>query len=139
MPTGLEIIPKRCKPWFGEPGWEGLGRLLRLSAEPARRHKCPECKEVIECHLCSIGNDHDLHLNLNTRFICLECSIASGIDTVFVQDKCVLTISYKIYDYSTGQVVWRHQGYILGIQTEGRVGHRRHPNALRRGRVTRKT
>jgi hypothetical protein len=59
---------------------------LRLpgGAEPARRHRCEICKQIFECHLCTIPKDCQVHAYCGPRtatpepaLVCEECAAKS--------------------------------------------------------------
>jgi hypothetical protein len=82
-----------------------LHDLLGRMTAPARRHRCPECDEVFECHLCTIQCTHELHDEQGTTpFLCSDCAQSMGVETVSVI-RGFNRVS--IYDYQTGQVVNR--------------------------------
>jgi hypothetical protein len=68
--------------------------------EPARRHRCDVCKDVFECHLCTISADHILHWNYHRtdpeekRLICEECSAEGAI--IFIRHQ----LEQRIVRYS---------------------------------------
>jgi hypothetical protein len=83
-----------------------LRDILQRMTVPARRHRCPECDEVFECHLCTIKVTHRLHTEeSNTPFLCSECAEAMGLETV--SQMCSALYTVTIYDYQTGQVLNR--------------------------------
>ena len=88
---------------------------IPTTTEPARRHKCDLCKTVFECHLCMIGNDHDLHTFPRTQvdtetpiLICEECIMAKGLWIVVtgIDERHPVTMPFQsitFYDHLTGE------------------------------------
>jgi len=84
---------------------------------PARRHRCPECQDIFECHLCEIYDTHPLHIeSSDCPFLCVDCALKLGIETVAVNDTD--TQQLKLYDYRTGQRT--EYAVVRGWATEGR-------------------
>jgi hypothetical protein len=97
-----------------------LRKILRVIAEPARRHLCPLCKEVFECHLCTQEREHPVHWdNCNTPFLCPDCAQEMGLETVAsLGNKGPRWVN--IYNYQTGELLSSHP-VVRGIGTKGRI------------------
>ena len=79
-----------------------------IYVEPARRHRCEACKEVFECHLCTIAGVHMLHSDRRTSrdlfYVCEECA-RTVLPTVTTFSS---TQALRTYDYLTGEVTKTH-------------------------------
>lgn len=110
----VELKTRRKKKPFVD--FSGLRRILKTMTVPARRHRCPECKEVAQCHICTIQITHQLHWdsgNYRPPLFCAECAFRLGLDSVLCCDEhggC----HYRMYDYQTGAIIWEHSGFIGG-------------------------
>lgn len=100
---------------------ELLRRALRTITEPSRRHRCPRCEDVFECHMCQIDNWHPLHRSDEQPTYCLECTEGLGITTLFVIGNHIpRDDAWYEYDYRTGELLARYP-LIRGHRTGGRA------------------
>ena len=94
--------------------------MLARMTFPARRHRCPECNRVFQCHLCTLEVTHELHTEYaDCPFFCLECAERAGCDSVAVLDTHVSPSEVRFYDYRTGKMDLL-TGWIRGWETDGR-------------------
>ena len=110
--------PSRLK--FMPEDIQMLQHRLRSITEPARRHKCPLCESVFECHLCAIAEDHWLHRycpggKVLSKFICEDCVYKHELFVAVVnaedhpsrhsKDHAVLGNRLSFYDHITGECI----------------------------------
>src|SRR5262245_20551462 len=94
-------------------------KIVCYMTDPARRHRCPDCERIFECHVCEIGNTHPLHLEQSDcPFLCLECAEVQEILEVAIYDPHLHEV--KFYDYKTGRLVDRTP-FLHGWITSGQV------------------
>lgn len=88
---------------------EDVRRMLETICEPARRHRCDECSHIFECHICTIGDDHVLHVAGNDSWrICLDCAEHMDVTGVFTKPSGKTneqSNTWTEYDYRTGVVL----------------------------------
>src|SRR5262245_51514674 len=94
--------------------------LIFRMTEPARRHRCPKCEQIFECHICAIGRPHPLQHDDAHPFVCLECAKKAAIDTISVNDTNLGLI--KVYDYETGAIIDAFKNWPRGCDSQGRMG-----------------
>ena len=82
-----------------------LIRAIRQITEPARRHRCIQCEQIFECHLCMIGWDHILHRGPWFATACDECINKKDIKTVFMENQKGL---WHEYDLTTGEIIQKY-------------------------------
>lgn len=89
---------------------------VNAMAAPARRHRCEECQDIFECHLCTIQECHELHWDSKPikrqLFVCENCIRAQGLFTIVVkhsqgrgQGRGQGLITLRTYDHLTGAIV----------------------------------
>ncbi len=81
--------------------------VLQSMTDPARRHRCMECNEIFECHLCELDKEHSLHWQ--GFYLCEECAVEKGVLTVFSHIRPSEGCNHVEYDYLTGQIIAKHQ------------------------------
>lgn len=88
--------------------------LVRNIIEPARRHRCELCRQIFECHLCQIGEDHVLHHSKRTDdtnyLICETCIhehqlwvAVCSLNRIDVDYSAGMGKDVKFYDHLTGK------------------------------------
>ena len=93
---------------FSSADTQLLRYLLRQITAPARKHRCIECKEIFECHICNIGEEHSAHWK-HGSFLCEDCANKLQIPTIFCQDS--RHDRWTEYNYTTGDIIRRY-GFI---------------------------
>lgn len=108
------------------PNLEGFSRIVRSMTDPARRHLCPVCKKVYECHLCSINEVHPVHSHGDQFWfptVCDTCAPSQGLLTVFTHNREQPRGLWREYDYLTGDLISTYptSGVIFGHGFGGRM------------------
>jgi hypothetical protein len=104
-------------------------RMVRAIGMPARRHKCELCSTIFECHICTLGDEHDIHGKRKDTdmsepvFVCDDCILENDLYVVTVRDTQPLcdtrqvdgqprrvnatgrNKSVRFYDHLTGRLI----------------------------------
>ena len=99
---------------------QDVREMLARMTFPARRHRCPDCHRVFECHLCTIEETHILHTEgAECPLFCLECAERKDIRSIAVLSGNRNPHEVKFYDYHTGELE-RSTSWLRGWESEGR-------------------